>query len=511
MTQLNLKQLSLSFGERTLLNSINLAVELGSHIGIMGRNGAGKSSLLKVIAGLLMPDSGERALHTHCKLAYLPQSVPQEITDQNVFDVVAEGLGDLGLKLTQYHELNQRLAKEPNDQVLMDQITHIQTDIERLNGWNMEQQIESQLTRFGLNGEQLFSDLSGGLKRRVLLAKAMLKSPNLLLLDEPTNHLDIASIEFLENFLRTYSGTTMIISHDRRFLEQTTDTIIEVDRGQIYRYQAGFSRYLELREARLEEEARHQALFDKRLAQEEAWIRQGIKARRTRNQGRVRALEAMREEKRAQMKPLGEAKLTHQTAESSGKQVIEVLNASYTFPNQSDSVIVDFSTLISRGDKVAIIGPNGIGKTTLLKLLLGKLTPTAGKVKMGTQCDIAYFDQLRDTLDLERSLRDNVGEGSDRVTINGKDKHVVGYLQDFLFTPEKIHAPAKVLSGGERNRLLLAKLFTKPANLLVLDEPTNDLDLETLELLEELLAEYNGTLLLVSHDRDFIDRIATHT
>lgn len=511
MTQLTLKQLSLAFGEKKLLDQVDLVVEQGQKIGVMGRNGVGKSTLLKLIAGIISPDAGEYSLHRACKLAYLPQEVPVEQDEKSVFDVVSSGLGQVGQTLKHYHALNLQLAADPENSSILNQVIELQQEIDSQQGWLLEQKIESQLSRFHLEGDIPFNTLSGGLKRRVLLAKAMLSEPNLLLLDEPTNHLDIASIEFLERFLSTFTGTIMVISHDRSFLQRTTNRIIELDLGKLHTYAAGFSRYLDLKEARLNEASRDQALFDKKLAQEEAWIRQGVKARRTRNQGRVRALEAMRAEKRAQRKPVGTAKLTNNQGEQSGKQVILAQDISFSYPSQKIPTIEHFSTLISRGDRVAIIGPNGVGKSTLLKLLLGKLPPTLGKIKIGTHCQIAYFDQLRETIDLDRTLRDNVGGGSDQVTINGKEKHIVGYLQDFLFTPEKIHAPARVLSGGERNRLLLAKLFTQPANLLVMDEPTNDLDIETLELLEELLSDFPGTLILVSHDREFIDKIATHS
>lgn len=510
-TLLTLKALSLAYGDTPLLREADLVVQSNERIGIMGLNGAGKSTLLKIIAGLKKADSGERNLNQETRIAYLPQEVPAPSSDETtVFDVVAAGSEPVGSLLHAFHETSDALVEAPEDESLLAKLNTLQSQIEQHDGWRLESNIKEHLTRLSLDGNARFSALSGGLKRRVLLAKALATEPNLLLLDEPTNHLDIPSIELLENTLSQFNGAIMVISHDRRFLAAATNRIIEIDRGKIYSYKAGFTKYPELREARLNEEERQQALFDKKLAQEEAWIRQGIKARRTRNEGRVRALEALREEKKAQIKQVGRATLQTNENSRSGKRVIEAKSLNFGF-NADHPIVKDLSISILRGDKLAILGPNGVGKTTLIKLLLAQLKPTSGSVKLGTNCEVAYFDQLRATLDPEKSLRDNVAGGSDKIMINGQERHVISYLQDFLFSSKKIHAPVGILSGGERNRLMLAKMMTQPANVMVLDEPTNDLDLETLELLESMLVNFTGTLILVSHDRDFVDAVATDT
>jgi len=420
-----------------------------------------------------------------------------------VFDVVATGLGELGAQLAQFHHLSHA------DPVDTDALARVQALIEAAHGWSLDQRVGEVLDRLGLDGEAEFARLSGGMKRRVLLARALVSAPDLLLLDEPTNHLDIAAIDWLEGFLKSWSGALVFVTHDRRFLRALATRIVEIDRGQLTSWPGDWANYQRRREERLNAEAQENARFDKLLAQEEVWIRQGIKARRTRDEGRVRRLEAMRNERSARRELTGNVRMETAQAANSGKKVIEARDVSFS---RGDQVIVrDFSTTILRGDRIGLIGPNGSGKTTLLKLLLGELPPDAGEIRMGTQLQVAYFDQYRATLREDWNAIENVAEGRDFIEIGGRRKHVLGYLQDFLFTPERARAPITRLSGGERNRLLLARLFAQPSNLLVMDEPTNDLDVETLELLEELLGEYSGTLLLVSHDRDFLDNVVTST
>jgi ATP-binding cassette subfamily F protein uup len=392
----------------------------------------------------------------------------------------------------------------------MDQLEKVQQQLEIHNGWELNQQVDTILSKLSLPADDLFSSLSGGLKRRVLLAKALLLQPEILLLDEPTNHLDIAAIQWLEGFLKTFKGSIMFITHDRTFLRNMATRIIELDRGRLISFPGNYDSFLIRKEEMLEAESAENARFDKKLAQEEIWIRKGIKARRTRNEGRVRSLEKMRTERAQRRNQQGSAKISMDTGNKSGKLVVEAKHIAFSYKTGNE-LIKSFSTTIQRGDKVALLGPNGVGKTTLLNILLGKLEPTSGSIKLGTNIELAYFDQLRDQLDLEKTVRENLGKGSDQITINGKSKHVISYLQDFLFTPDRIHSPVKTLSGGERNRLMLARLFTRPANVLVMDEPTNDLDIETLELLEELLLDFTGTLLLVSHDRSFVNHIVTST
>jgi ATP-binding cassette subfamily F protein uup len=506
MALLSLKQLTVSFGGPNLLDKIDFQLDRGERVCLVGRNGAGKSTLMKVIAGEIKPDSGE-IVGQGLNIARLEQEVP-EGTDGTVFDVVAKGLGDIAPLLIQYHYVIHQLETDSSEKVLV-ALEKAQHELEAVDGWSVEQKVEAVISRLSLDADMEFSALSGGMKRRVLLAQALVKEPDVLLLDEPTNHLDIASITWLEEFLKGYEGTLLFITHDRMFLQSLATRIIQIDRGQLVSFPGDYKNFLVRREALLEEEAQQNALFDKKLAQEEVWIRQGIKARRTRNEGRVRALEQLRRERGARREVQGKVKMQLQDADRSGKLVVEAEAIGQSYDGRV--LFKDFNTVIQRGDKIGLIGPNGCGKTTLLSILLGRNKPEFGSVKLGTKIEIAYFDQLRSEIDEEVSVVDNVGQGKDYVTINGADKHVMGYLQDFLFTPERARTPIKSLSGGERNRLLLAKLFTQPANLLVMDEPTNDLDAETLDLLEDLLMNYKGTLLLVSHDRSFLNNVATST
>ncbi|MFO7592769.1 MAG: ATP-binding cassette domain-containing protein [Pseudomonadota bacterium] len=506
MALLTLRNVTLSFGGPPLLDGVDLQIEPGERLCLVGRNGTGKSTLMKLLNDELQSDSGEIIARQGLKVARLTQEVPRELSGE-VFDVVADGLGEQGALLAEYHHVSQQLAS--GDEKLMGKLERIQHELEACDGWQLNQRVEAVITRLNLPAEAEFGELSGGLKRRVLLARELVREPDLLLLDEPTNHLDVAAIDWLEEFLLGWGGSLLFITHDRMFLQRLATRIIELDRGRLTSWPGDYETYLKRKAEALEAEAQQNALFDKRLAREEAWIRQGIKARRTRNEGRVRALKALREERRERRERTGKVKVEVTEAERSGKVVIEASNIGMAYEGRT--LFRDFSTAIMRGDRIGILGPNGSGKTTLLQVLLGKLTPQQGKVKLGTNLEIAYFDQHRAQLDEEASVLDNVAEGSDKVTINGKTKHVMGYLQDFLFSPDRARGPVRSLSGGERNRLLLAKLFTKPANLLVMDEPTNDLDVETLELLEELLLDYQGTLLLVSHDRAFINNVVTST
>ncbi|MEP7044109.1 MAG: ATP-binding cassette domain-containing protein [Dokdonella sp.] len=504
MSLVNLVNVDYSVGGPLLLEKLDLAIERNERICIVGRNGAGKSTLLKLIAGEIRPDDGEVRVEGSVRISRLTQEVPHDLTG-TIFDVVAGALGHLGQWLAEFHRLTHHLD-EPGAH---DAMAAVQARIDAGNGWNVDQRVSNVLARLQLDEEAEFPALSGGMKRRVLLARALVLEPDVLLLDEPTNHLDIEAIAWLEQLLLDFAGSVVFVTHDRRFLRALATRIVEIDRGQVSSWPGDYENYLRRREERLHAEAQAHALFDKKLAQEEVWIRQGIKARRTRNEGRVRALEAMRRE-RAQRRELGgNAKLQVGSAGSSGRRVIDVDAIRFAF---GDRLIVDgLTTTIQRGDRIGLIGANGSGKTTLLKLLLGELAPQAGEVRLGTNLEIAYFDQHRTHLREDRNALDNVSEGAEFIQINGARKHALGYLQDFLFSPERARAPITALSGGERNRLLLAKLFAKPSNLLVMDEPTNDLDVETLELLEELLAAYQGTLLLVSHDREFLDNVVTGT
>ncbi|MBT6779878.1 MAG: ATP-binding cassette domain-containing protein [Porticoccaceae bacterium] len=507
MPLITLQDVFLSYGQPPLIDHINLTIEPGERVCLIGRNGAGKSTLLKIIDGQIIADEGSIKRASGVKVAQLEQSVPQN-TQGSVFDVIAEGLGKEGKLVQQFHHLTQQLTHDSSPKIFS-QLEECQAELERINGWDINQRVESIITKMELDPDVDIQSLSGGYKRRVLLARALVSNPDLLLLDEPTNHLDIEAIQWVEQFLLKWEGSLLFISHDRRFMDNLANRFIEIDRGKLTEYNCNYSTYLTRKEENLEIEDRQNALFDKRLSQEEIWIRQGIKARRTRNEGRVRSLEAMRKEFSERRKRLGTAKMDIHQAEKSGKVVAEANDISFAFG--SDTVVRNFSTLIQRGDKVGLIGRNGVGKTTLIKLLLGELTPQTGTIKTGTNLNVAYFDQYRSALDEEKSVQDNVSGGRDMLEIGGKSRHVISYLQDFLFAPDRCRQPVKALSGGERNRLLLAKLFTAPSNILVLDEPTNDLDIDTLDLLEELLIDYKGTIILVSHDRAFLNNVVTST
>ncbi len=505
MAILTFRDIILGFGHPPLLDGVNFQIDRGERLCLIGRNGAGKSTLLKLIAGEIQPDGGEIIRAQGLRVAQLAQEVPLG-TSGSIFHVVAEGLGKAGELIDRYHQLAHDVA---DDHSLMDALEECQHELETIDGWTLTQRVDTVLTKLALDPDTDIASLSGGMKRRVMLARALVAEPDLLLLDEPTNHLDIAAITWIEEFLLNWNGALLFITHDRAFLQRLATRIIELDRGKLADFPGDYATYLARKEAMLADEEKHNALFDKRLAQEEVWIRQGIKARRTRNEGRVRALEAMRREHAERRTRTGSVNMGIQAAERSGKIVVEAEGVGFDYDGRA--IVRDLTSTIMRGDKIGIIGPNGSGKTTLLRLLLGELEPTRGKLQMGTKMQIAYFDQYRAVLDEEKTVVDNVGEGSDTVTINGQPKHVLSYLQDFLFTPNRARQPVKALSGGERNRLLLAKLFTKPSNLLVLDEPTNDLDADTLELLEELLIDYKGTVLLVSHDRAFLNNVVTST
>jgi len=503
---LSLKQITVSFGGPNLLDKVDFQLDRGERVCLVGRNGAGKSTLMKVIAGEIKEDGGE-IISQGVKIARLEQEVPAG-TEGSVFDVVAKGLGDIAPLLIDYHHIIHQLETDSSE-AMLSKLEKAQYKLEAVDGWSVEQRVEAVISRLSLDPDAEFSALSGGMKRRVLLAQALVEEPDILLLDEPTNHLDIASITWLEEFLKSYGGTVLFITHDRMFLQSLATRIVQLDRGNITSFPGDYANFLIRREQMLSDEAQQNALFDKKLAQEEVWIRQGIKARRTRNEGRVRALEQLRRERSQRREKVGNVNMQLQDAERSGKLVLEAEGVGQSYDGRV--LFNDFTTVIQRGDRIGIIGKNGCGKSTLLSILLGHSQAESGEVKLGTNLEVAYFDQLRSQLDEEVSVVDNVGQGADFVDINGARKHIIGYLQDFLFTPERARTPVKALSGGERNRLLLAKLFTQPANLLVLDEPTNDLDAETLDLLEDLLMNYQGTLLLVSHDRTFLNNVSTST
>ncbi len=500
MTLIQMIDVDYSVGGPLLLDGVQFALDERERVCVVGRNGAGKSTLLRLLDGTLVPEDGEIRCRDGLRVARLEQEVPQD-TEGSVFDVVAAGLGELGAELAAFHR-----AAASGDTVAM---ARAQARIEAGHGWDLDGRVNSTLSRLELVADADFATLSGGMKRRVLLARALVTAPDVLLLDEPTNHLDIAAIEWLQDFLRGFAGSIVFVTHDRRFLRQLATRIVEIDRGQLTDWPGDYANYLRRRAERDHAEAKANAAFDRKLQQEEAWIRQGIKARRTRNEGRVRALEAMRRERGQRREKAGKAKMELADASASGKKVIEARNISLAFDERA--IVRDFSTLILRGDRIGIIGPNGSGKTTLIRLLLGQLTPDSGNVKVGQGLEMAWFDQYREQLDENATAMDNVAQGREFIELNGKRTHIIGYLQNFLFTPERARAPITRLSGGERNRLLLARLFATPSNLLVMDEPTNDLDVETLELLEELLAEYKGTLLLVSHDREFLDNVVSST
>jgi ABC transport system ATP-binding/permease protein len=506
MALIALSEVTLRFRGPPVLDEAALTIEPGERLCLVGRNGAGKTTLLRLLAGTAEPDHGDVVRQQGLRVALLPQEVPQDLRG-STFDVIAQGLGPQADLLAQYHRCALRLAAEGSDE-LRAELGRIQHALENDGGWLLHQQVETVISRMGLAADADVATLSAGMKRRVLLAKAVVGKPDLLLLDEPTNHLDIESIRWLEDFLLRFDGTLLFVTHDRALLRKLATRILELDRGRLTSWTCDYETYLDRKEASLTAEARQHAEFDKKLAKEETWIRTGIEARRTRNEGRVRSLEAMREVRRARRDRPGDAKMEIQEAERSGRLVIEARDLGFRYAQRT--IVEHFSTMIMRGDRLGLIGPNGSGKTTLLRLLLGDLQLQAGAVRHGTNLEIAYFDQLHAQLDDARSVRENVSD-ADTVTINGRSRHIIGYLKDFLFTAEQAAGPVSRLSGGERNRLLLARLFTRPSNVLVMDEPTNDLDLETLELLEDLLGQYPGTLLLVSHDREFLNNVVTST
>ncbi len=494
----------MAYGTHALLDNARFQLDPGERVGLLGRNGEGKSTLMKIIAGDIQADSGEVWRQPEVRIAWLEQT-PELDDNDTIYQAVAKGLGDLGDVISRYHQL---LTDMDGSEQSLSQLGKLQQQIEAANGWHFQQRVETILDKLALPADVRVNTLSGGWKRRVALAKALLIEPDVLLLDEPTNHLDFDSILWLEEQILNFKGAVLFVTHDRAFLQKLATRIVELDRGQLTSWAGNYQDYLRRKAATLEEEARQNAEFDKKLAQEEVWIRQGIKARRTRNEGRVRALQKLRAERAQRRNLQGTAEVKLHKGESSGKKVIEASDVSFSYGDKT--IIKDFSTLIERGDKIGLLGPNGAGKSTLLKLLLKQIEPTTGTVEHGTRLNIAYFDQLREQLDPEISVADTVAEGSDYIDFPGGRKHVMSYLADFLFAPARARSPVKSLSGGEKNRLLLAKLFTKPANLLVMDEPTNDLDLETLEILEEKLVNYDGTLLLVSHDRQFLDNVVTN-
>ena len=507
MSLIRLRNINVSFGGPSILEGVSLSIDAGERLCLLGRNGTGKSTLLKVISGEVKAESGEIEYKQSLKLAVLDQQPRLDISG-TIFDVVAMGLGENAKLLQDYHHALHDFTENNNDQTIAE-LARAQDQVDINDAWQLNQQVEEVLSRMKLDGDDEYLDQSGGMKRRVLLAKALVIKPDILLLDEPTNHLDLNAIQWLEEQLLNYNGALMFITHDRSFMRKLSTRIIELDRGNLTSYPGNYDTYLQRKEEALHAEEVSNTHFDKKLAQEEVWIRQGIKARRTRNEGRVRALEKMRRESSERRKQVGKVSMNVAQADRSGKVIAEAENVSFDYEDKT--IIKGLNTTILRGDKVGIIGPNGAGKTTLLRLLLGDLKPAAGTIANGTKQEVAYFDQLRAQLDEKATVIDNLSQGREFVEINGTTKHVIGYLQDFLFAPERARSPVSMLSGGERNRLLLAKLFSKPSNILVMDEPTNDLDIETLELLEELVMDYKGTVLLVSHDREFVNNVVTST
>ncbi|EKY05912.1 ABC transporter, ATP-binding protein [Neisseria sp. oral taxon 020 str. F0370] len=508
MNILQAENLSFAVGHVALLDKAAFQLDAGERVGLIGRNGAGKSSLLKILAGVQKPDDGQLVLQNGLKTVYVPQESffdPQA----TVFDAVSEGLGSLRDVLRRYHAVLSELEKQPENVELTAEMNALQNQIEAQNGWQFDAAVRQTIGELGLPENETIATLSGGQKKRVALAQAWVQKPDILLLDEPTNHLDIDAIIWLENLLRGFSGSLIVITHDRRFLDHIATRIVELDRGILRSYPGSFARYSEKKAEELAVEAEHNRLFDKFHAQEEAWIRKGIEARRTRNEGRVRRLEELRRQRAARRERQGQVSFKLDAGEKSGKIIAELEHASFDYGGKP--IMRDFSAVIQRGDKIGLIGANGIGKTTFLKLILGELSPTSGKIRLGSKQETAYFDQFRSALNENDTVFYTLGQGNDYVEIGGKKRHVMGYLEDFLFHPARAQSPVSSLSGGERNRLLLAKLFTRPANILVLDEPTNDLDIDTQELLEELLRDYDGTVFLVSHDRTFLDNVVTQS
>ncbi|QIZ76570.1 ABC transporter ATP-binding protein [Ferrimonas lipolytica] len=507
MSLIRLNKAQLAFGHTPLLDNADFVLEPNERVCLVGRNGAGKSSLMKVLAGIQLLDDGALGINSGVNVAYLPQDPPRTESG-TIFHYVAQGLAKVGEIIEAYEATAKAVELDPSEANLMKMAT-AQEGMDHYNGWQFETRIEQTLSHLELNGDQPMSELSGGWQRRAALARALVQAPDVLLLDEPTNHLDIDAIEWLEGLLKGFDGSIIFISHDRGFIRNMATRIVDLDRGQILSFPGNYQTYLDGKEEALRVEEAKAAEFDKKLAKEETWIRQGVKARRTRNEGRVRALKALRNQRSERIGRLGNANMSMNQSEKSGKLVFDVENMSFRYEHQT--IAKNFTTSVMRGDRIAMIGPNGCGKSTLIKLLLDKIAPQEGTIKQGTKLDVAYFDQHRLELDPTKTVQDNVADGKDTVFVNGKDRHVLGYLQDFLFAPQRARSPVSSLSGGEKNRLLLARLFLKPANLLVMDEPTNDLDVETLELLEAKLTEFDGTLLVVSHDREFIDNTVTST
>jgi len=516
MALIRLNSISVSFGGQPVLDKLDLAVESNQRIALVGQNGAGKSTLLKILAGIVIPDSGERTVPKELRLAYLQQAVPNDL-EGSIFSVVASGLEHVGQLLAEFQSVSEQLAElgtagksdKPDQEALQEKLGNLQQQLDAEDGWQLQAKVEATLSRLSLDGQEQFETLSGGMKRRVLLGRELLRDPDVLLLDEPTNHLDIESVTWLEKYLAGLRCTLVYVTHDRAFLKALANRIIDLDRGRITDWPGNYDRYLTGKEELLRQEEGANALFDKRLAQEEAWIRQGIKARRTRNEGRVRALKKLREERSQRRNVSGPASMQVNQAARSGKKVIEADSISFAFEDKK--LVSNFSMTLMRGDKIGLIGPNGVGKTTLVNLLLGTLEPQSGSVTHGTNLEVAYYDQMRTALNRDASAQDNVSGGKDMIEVNGTTRHIMSYMQEFLFSPSRARAPITALSGGETNRLMLAKLFLRPSNVLVLDEPTNDLDIETLELLEDLLVGYAGTIVLISHDRTFIDNVVTST
>jgi len=502
MSLIRLDDISIEFGDVPLLHSTNFSVEPGERICLIGRNGAGKSTLLKIINREITPDSGELHYRKHLRISQLEQSLPSAVNSK-VFDVVREGLSGQQKLI----DLFNQLAEKTMDKRGLNELAELQAQIDAGGGWQIDQQVETIISQLNLPANKTLAELSGGWRRRVALGKALVSNPDLLLLDEPTNHLDISTIEWLEHKIRGYQGSVIFITHDRNFLQKLATRIVEIEVSKLISWPGTFNNYLLLKEKAMETEETRNNLFDKRLAEEEVWIRQGIKARRTRNEGRVRSLIAMRQERMERSSRQGKAKISVETSEKSGRKVIEARSLWHSYDDET--LINNINIKIRRGDRIGLIGNNGVGKSTLLKILLGQISPNKGSVKLGTNLNIGYFDQIHRELDTEKTIAENVGNGKEYIKINGKDRHIIGYLRNFLFSPKRAMTPVKALSGGERNRVLLAKLFTQPTNLLVLDEPTNDLDIEMLEVLEEQLVEYKGTLIIVSHDRQFLDNVVT--